>query len=141
MKCPDDENEAEKCDPFAFITCLNLKVHKDREDVRSLVEYLVKKTRGGSGSSSQSANGQAKGGLGLAPVEEVLKSQSNQVGLVLTERLINMPAQIGGPMHTMILEDIVEALEEGEPYDFTHYLILSKTYVEVDSKQIGRAHV
>lgn len=37
-------------------------------------------------------------------------------------------------MYTMLLEEIQWALEEKEPYTFSHYLILSKTYTEVASK-------
>lgn len=36
-------------------------------------------------------------------------------------------------MYTMLLEEIQWALEEKEPYQFSHYLILSKTYTEVAS--------
>lgn len=36
-------------------------------------------------------------------------------------------------MYKMLLEEISWALEEKEPYHFTHYLILSKTYREVSS--------
>jgi protein BCP1 len=45
-----------------------------------------------------------------------------------------MPSEIVPPMYTMLLEEIGWALEEKEPYTFSHYLILSKTYKEVDSK-------
>lgn len=37
-------------------------------------------------------------------------------------------------MYTMLLEEIDWALEEKESYSFTHYLILSKTYTEIESK-------
>lgn len=37
-------------------------------------------------------------------------------------------------MYAMLLEEISWALEEKEPYNFAHYLILSKTYEEVVSK-------
>lgn len=37
-------------------------------------------------------------------------------------------------MYTMLLEEIKWALEEKEPYSFSHYLLLSKTYTEVASK-------
>lgn len=37
-------------------------------------------------------------------------------------------------MYTMLLEEINWALEENEPYEFSHYIILSKTYEEVESK-------
>jgi protein BCP1 len=56
------------------------------------------------------------------------------IGLILTERLINVPAETVPPMYTMLLEEIEWALEEKEPYNFSHYLIISKTYTEVVSK-------
>jgi protein BCP1 len=53
--------------------------------------------------------------------------------LILTDRLINIPSEVVPPMYTMLLEEIAWALEENEPYQFSHYLILSKTYEEVES--------
>ena len=77
---------------------------------------------------------QSKAGTKLSTLPTLLSSQDAQVGLILTERLINMPAEVVPPMYTMLLEEIEWALEEREPYEFTHYLILSKTYSEVESK-------
>ena len=37
-------------------------------------------------------------------------------------------------MYTMLLEEIQWALDEKEPYNFSHYLILSKTYSEIASE-------
>ena len=54
----------------------------------------------------------------------------SRVGLILTERFVNMPPQVASPMYTMLLEEISWALNEKEPYDFTHYLILSRVYEE-----------
>lgn len=72
--------------------------------------------------------------MSLAPVAELLgPGSSAQVGLVLTERLVNIPAEVVPPMYKMLLEEISWALEEKEPYTFSHYLILSKTYLEVQS--------
>ena len=56
------------------------------------------------------------------------------IGLILTERLINVPAEVTPPMYAMLLEEIQWALEEKEPYTFSHYLVLSKTYTEIASK-------
>lgn len=44
-----------------------------------------------------------------------------------------MPHEIVPPLYNMLLEEIKSALEQKEPYEFTHYLILSKTYNEVAS--------
>lgn len=43
----------------------------------------------------------------------------------------------------MLLEEISWALEEKEPYAFSHYLIVSKTYQEIESaldEETDRAH-
>lgn len=45
-----------------------------------------------------------------------------------------MPAQIVPPMYTMLLEEMAWAVQDKEPYTFSHYLVLSKTYTEVISK-------
>jgi protein BCP1 len=36
-------------------------------------------------------------------------------------------------MYTMLLEEIQWAIDAGEPYAFTHYLVLSKCYSEIAS--------
>lgn len=60
-------------------------------------------------------------------------SESARIGLILTERLVNTPSEVVPPMYKMLVEEISWAIEEKEPYDFTHYLILSKTYREIAS--------
>lgn len=71
----------------------------------------------------------------LAPLSQLLsQSPIPPIGLILTERLINMPAEVVPPMYSMLLEEIAWAIEDKEPYNFSHYLIVSKTYEEVESK-------
>jgi protein BCP1 len=60
-------------------------------------------------------------------------SSPARVGLILSERFINMPHETVPPMYTMLLEEIQWAVQESEPYNFTHYVILSKTYCEIES--------
>jgi len=88
--------------------------------VKALTQYLAQKA------SSNSS---------LAPLAELLSPSSGaQVGLILTERFINIPAQVIPPMYTMLLEEMTWAVQDKEPYTFSHYLILSKTYQEITSK-------
>lgn len=44
-----------------------------------------------------------------------------------------MPHEIVAPSYKMLQEEIQWALDEKEPYAFTHYLVLSKAYQEVES--------
>ena len=69
----------------------------------------------------------------LAPIADALASPSNHVGLIISERMINMPAEIVPPMYTMLIDEVDAAIEDKEPYEFTHYLVLSRAYIEVES--------
>lgn len=109
--------DGEDTDAYAFLTILNLHEHREKKVVKDLTAYLVEKSK-----SSQA----------LAPLSNLLAS-SSQVGLVLAERLINVPAEIAPPMYTMLIDEIEAAVEDKEPYEFTHYLIISKTYQEIAS--------
>lgn len=75
---------------------------------------------------------------GLQPLREVLttatkSTNGSRIGIILTERLINIPSEVVPPMYKMLLEEISWAVEEDEPYSFSHYVVLSKTYTEVES--------
>ena len=87
--------------------------------MKKLIDYLVKKS--------------AENTI-LSAVQNVLSSTNTaRVGLVLTERLLNIPPEVVPPMYKMLLEEISWAIEEKEPYEFSHYLVFSKTYQEVES--------
>ena len=120
-------------DPYAFLTVLNVKEHlvwlfstcsnaflkslQEKPSINELMTYLKGR-----------ANWSNNSGL-----INQLNSDSSTIGLILTERLINVPSEISPPMYKMLLEEIQWAVEEKEPYAFTHFLILSKTYQEVAS--------
>ncbi|KXL50027.1 hypothetical protein M433DRAFT_66622 [Acidomyces richmondensis BFW] len=114
------KTEGNESDPFAFLTVINLHQHQEKPVIQQLIKYLLEKT------------GEINS---MKPLRDVLSPKSeSQVGLILTERFINMPHQIVPPMYDMILEEIEWANNDGEPYDFTHYLIISKTYSEIPSQ-------
>jgi protein BCP1 len=104
-------------DAYAMMTALNVVEHREKAPIKDMVQYLVEK--------AQTNNA-------LAAIPEVLSS-GKQVGLVLSERLINMPSEIAPPLYTMLVDEIEAAVEDKEPYEFSHYLILSNVYQEVES--------
>ena len=118
VKCEGNES-----DPYAFLTVLNLHEHRAKPVIQQLTKYL--KDRVGNQEAST-----------MKVLSKLLDSNDSkaQVGLLLTERFINMPHQIVAPMYNMLLEEIQWANDEKEPYQFTHYLVVSKTYTEVASK-------
>ncbi|KAK3352965.1 p21-C-terminal region-binding protein-domain-containing protein [Lasiosphaeria hispida] len=108
-------------DAYAFLTVLNLSEHRAKAPVAQLIDYLGERAK-------------KVGGAAAAAVPGVLAAlDTNVVGLVLAERLLNMPAEVIPPMWSMLVDEIEAAVEDGEPYGFTHYLVVSRTYYEVAS--------
>ncbi|EPE06915.1 bcp1 gibze ame full protein bcp1 [Ophiostoma piceae UAMH 11346] len=109
-------------DAYALLTALSLREQRENTAVATLTKYLADKA-----ATSEK----------LAPLVPLLAQQQAgtgaHIGLVLSERLINMPAEIAPPLYSMLIDEVEAAVEDGEPYAFTHYLILSKTYQEVQS--------
>ncbi|KAK0643660.1 p21-C-terminal region-binding protein-domain-containing protein [Cercophora newfieldiana] len=108
-------------DAYAFLTVLNASEHRAKQPVAQLIEYLSDRAK-------------ASGAPALAEkVPEVLASDKAVVGLVLAERLLNMPAEVIPPMWSMMIDEIEAAVEDKEPYEFTYYLVVSRAYLEVAS--------
>lgn len=100
------------------MTALNLQEHREKKPLADLAQYIGEKARTNEA---------------LAAAVPDLLASDKHVGLVLSERLINMPSEIAPPMYSMLVDEIEAAVEDKEPYEFSHYLILSKTYLETES--------
>lgn len=109
--------DGKETDAYALLTALNLHEHRDKKPVAELTKYISDK---------------AEANEALAGIPDLLSS-GKHVGLVVSERLINMPSEIAPPMYSMLIDEIEAAVEDKEPYEFSHYLILSKTYHEMES--------
>ncbi|KAH8735634.1 p21-C-terminal region-binding protein-domain-containing protein [Ilyonectria robusta] len=105
-------------DAYAMLTALNTFVHREKEPMRDVLKYLVEKA-------------QANPSLAAIPS---LVNAGKHIGLIFSERLINMPSELAPPLYSMLIDEIEAAVEDKEPYEFSHYLILSKTYQELESK-------
>ncbi|KAM6497776.1 p21-C-terminal region-binding domain containing protein [Amanita muscaria] len=121
-------------DPYALLTMINMHTNhvrmllqafsakllvtmtsQERPAIKSLAAYLL----------SKAAQIQPK----LHSTLQTLFSQpETHVGLVICERLVNMPVQIIPPMYRMLLEELRNALSAGKPYKFSHLIFLSRTY-------------
>ncbi|XP_043912120.1 BRCA2 and CDKN1A-interacting protein isoform X2 [Protopterus annectens] len=70
------------------------------------------------------------------PLEMMLNDSSKPVGLLLSERFINVPPQIALPMHKQLQKELADAQKTNKPCGKCHYyLLISKTLVEA-SKSI-----
>ncbi|KAH9949480.1 p21-C-terminal region-binding protein-domain-containing protein [Amylocystis lapponica] len=113
VKCDGRES-----DPYAFLTALNLHVHQTRPSVKALIEYTLAKA-----APEPSFYAALQGLIGPPAL-----TSTNHIGFIFSERLINMPVQVVPHMYRMLANEIQWALDENEPYNFTHFLFLSRIY-------------
>ncbi|OAA62357.1 hypothetical protein ISF_05366 [Cordyceps fumosorosea ARSEF 2679] len=109
--------DGKNTDAYAMLSVLNTAVHKDADTMKDVLPYLVEK---------------AGTNAALAPVAELINANKH-VGLIFSERFINMPSEIAPPLYSMLIDEVEAAVEDKEPYEFSHYLILTRTYTEVES--------
>jgi protein BCP1 len=74
-------------------------------------------------------------------MSKVLNSSDSDVGLIISERIINMPPQISVPLYQTLSNEVKKARAKNLPFNFTHYAILSKVLEMPDSaSQAGQMY-
>jgi protein BCP1 len=81
---------------------------QDKPAISSLIKYLLSKLD----SPPSSAFHAQLSALLQNPVEEAAEAKKQHVGLVLSERMVNMPTQIVPPMYRMLQEELQWAVED-----------------------------
>ncbi|XP_035520177.1 protein BCCIP homolog [Morone saxatilis] len=121
---PEDSDDDDPDEVFGFITMLNLTERKGVQCVEEVKELIVEQC------DKNSTHSVAE------QLEHILGDTSKPVGLLLSERFINVPPQIALPLHKQLQEEIAEAQRTNKPSGKCHYcLMISKTCKEA-SKSI-----
>lgn len=62
-------------------------------------------------------------------VSEIKMPFPFQFGLIISERIMNIPAQISVPLYETLFNEIKKArVKRKEEFDFTHYVVVSKCF-------------
>ncbi|KAH9075672.1 p21-C-terminal region-binding protein-domain-containing protein [Lactarius deliciosus] len=103
------KTDGRESDPYAFLTVLNMHVHKDHPSIKALTEYILSKS-------------EADPSLHQTLQRILSPNASSHLGFVFSERLVNMPVEIVPHMYRMLADEIQWACDDGEPYHFSHIL-------------------
>ncbi|XP_056285348.1 protein BCCIP homolog [Pseudoliparis swirei] len=119
---PEDSDDEDPDEVFGFITLLNLTERKDVQCVEELKELILDQCEKCSTPSM------------TEELEQIFNDADKPVGLLLTERFINVPPQIALPLHKQLLEELEDAQRTNKPSGKCHYsLMISKTCKEAKS--------
>ncbi|CAH6722817.1 protein Bcp1p [[Candida] jaroonii] len=121
------KTDGKESDPYALLSVININEQKDKAPMKTLLDYIFEKT-----SKSIEFNMMLKK---LINTIKTTKDSSKlpKVGLIISERVVNMPVEVAPPMYKMLLEEMEKSEENHEKYEFDYFLIISKVYKLVGS--------
>ncbi|XP_016536168.1 protein BCCIP homolog isoform X1 [Poecilia formosa] len=121
---PEDSDDDDPDEVFGFITMLNLTERKGVQCVEDVKELVVDQCEKNAPHST------------TEQLEKILSDTSKPVGLLLSERFINVPPQIALPLHKQLQflsfrKEMADAQRTNKPSGRCHYcLMISKTCKE-----------
>lgn len=118
VKIEDDEDDA----LFALLTVLNLGRYKDQKCIVELKGYLLKV---------------CEGSTLLAELKGLLEDKAEHVGLLVSQRVMNLPPQLLPHLYNALFDEILWATEDEPTEDlrksfrFRYYLLVTKIYKKI----------
>lgn len=113
--------DGEESDPYAFLTVLNIRKHESHAQIKLIVEYLLSKSK-----KDESCH--------KLMTKLCSRDAKLSTGLLLSERLINMPVEVCPPLYRILQDELATKSASGTDYAFDYYLLWSKSYTETISK-------
>ncbi|KAK7063130.1 hypothetical protein SK128_019327 [Halocaridina rubra] len=125
----DDEDEEEMADEddadqvFGVTTIINLTSRKDEKCVSGLRSVIVEKcAECASDATSQQ-------------LRELLGDESRHVGLLISERVVNLPPHFALPVFECLGKELEEAKAKKMPYDFAYLILICKVFKHEKKKK------
>ncbi|KAF9446785.1 hypothetical protein P691DRAFT_707922 [Macrolepiota fuliginosa MF-IS2] len=103
-------------DPYALLTVLNMHAHYQHPSIKAIANYCLDKVN------------LVEDKAFHATLSGLFSQTQHHVGLVICERLINMPVQVIPPMYSMLADELQRSISANEPYIFSHFLFISRNY-------------
>lgn len=122
------KTEGQDGDPFALLSVIDVSANQTRTSINGLLDYIMEKT-----SKSTEFNMILRK---LLDGNKSTKDSSKQwrIGLIISERMVNMPVEVVPPMYRMLLREMENAENAQKKYEFDYFLVISKIYRMVDAE-------
>ncbi|XP_035232902.1 protein BCCIP homolog isoform X2 [Stegodyphus dumicola] len=113
---------------YGVFSIVNLTAKKNMECIRQIHSLLLDKCKEVCAESD------------YGTFKNILEDMEKHVGLIISERLVNIPAQIAVPLYAGLSHDIKKYKALGQPFDFAYYIIISKLIVYDSGPVEDRVH-
>ncbi|KAH9524910.1 hypothetical protein Btru_028241 [Bulinus truncatus] len=111
----DSEESGEDENVYALNTVINISDNQNLSCIEKIKELLTTKCE---------ENFKTEPGR----MGKLLEDPTKQVGLLISERFINIPSQVALPSYKSLQSDIENAVRKKKKFRFTHFILISKTY-------------
>ncbi|KAG9454385.1 hypothetical protein H6P81_007289 [Aristolochia fimbriata] len=115
VKVEEDEDDS----PFSILSAINLGYHKEHKCIKELKEYILRVCH----------ELDIKDNLKV-----LLGEQAQNMGLLVSQRVVNLPLQLLPPLYDALFDEILWATEDEpteelrESYRFKYYILVSRIY-------------
>ncbi|KAL4640167.1 BRCA2 and CDKN1A-interacting protein [Arapaima gigas] len=123
---PEDSDDDDPDEVFGFISLVNLTERKGVQCVEQVKNLLLNQCEKVCAHSV------------TEQLEKVLNDNDRPVGLLLSERFINVPPQIALPLHKQLREEIAEAKRTNKLSGKCHYLLMISKTCMASKKSVYR---
>ncbi|KAG2023718.1 bcp1 [Coprinopsis cinerea AmutBmut pab1-1] len=93
-----------------------MHLHHQHPSMKALAQYCLSKSQEESSSSLH------------AELQSLFSQSEKHIGLVICERLINMPVEVVPPLYNMLRDEVRNSIAANLPFKFSHLLFISRTY-------------
>ncbi|KAN0012287.1 hypothetical protein ACTFIU_007585 [Dictyostelium citrinum] len=114
-------------DPYGFISILNYQLVKNQQTIQGYIDYINEKLGEPEDSFIDSKLTGGEKSMKSYLSKLLNQSKTNQLGLIFSERFINIPNQLAHPIYQFMQFD-VELMQEKHNdtnYDFKNYLVFT----------------
>ncbi|KAL4708598.1 hypothetical protein ACJJTC_014206 [Scirpophaga incertulas] len=112
----DDDDDDGSDGVFGITTIINITKRKDEKCIQQIRELLTTLAEENAIDSTK------------VLIKKILSDDSSHVGLVINERILNIPAAISAPLFSSLQTELEKAVKKNMPYTFQYLVWICKTY-------------
>jgi len=107
---------ADSTEVYGFISVINMHKYQNKESIQQIWKYLLNKA------PDSEIQGQLRA---------LMDDSARPLGLILNERMVNVPAELAPQLHKSLFEEIARAQEEdgeSDSFNFGSYVLVTNLY-------------